>query len=351
MPAAPWRCIQADFPVQPGCDDFGKVCAQFDLAVRDHVDSIWFLHGTFAGHDAFGWFTQFEKWMPSAGPVLKSFGKKLTDLLAGDSGNYTPAFVELFQVRPQTHRFVWSGENTHSGRCKAAIELMDQLLQRVETEPRVLLWGHSHAANVVALIANLLGAETWVQQQFFELVEPLFHGRDDRLCPLSRVRSALAKGLGEKIVLDVLAFGSPIGYGWETAGYRKLTHIVNHVPIPGGPKWLCPAAKFGKGVRSGIKGDLVQVLGISGSDFLPWLLNQETRSVEKRLHEFLAPDCSRRDWWARASLGMRVADEGETILVQYDNTGGHATQTLGHSVYTKPQWLSFHMNLVSEMYR
>jgi hypothetical protein len=349
-PTAPWRSIKAEFPVQPDDDSFNEVCQKFDQTVAERVDAIWFLHGTFAGDDAFGWFNQVERLVPAAGSMLKGFGKKLTDLLAGDSGNYTPAFVELFRVKPATHRFVWSGENTHSGRCKAAVELLDQLLQRVGSESRVLLWSHSHAANVVALITNLLGAETWVQQRFFGLVEPLFHRSDDRMTALSRVRAAIEEGLGKNLVIDVLAFGSPVSYGWESAGYRKLMHIVNHVPIADSAKWLCPAVEVGKGIRSGIKGDLVQVLGITGSDFLPWLLNQKTRSVEKELAQFLAPDLSRRDWWSRASLGMRVADEGETILVQYDNTDGHATQTLGHSVYTKPQWLSFHMNLVSELY-
>jgi hypothetical protein len=47
---------------------------------------------------------------------------------------------------------------------------------------------------------------------------------------------------------------------------------------------------------------------------------------------------------------MRVADEGETVLVNYENTDGHASQTFGHSVYTKPEWLAFHLELIEKFY-
>ncbi len=349
-PTTAWRVIDADFPAQPDTEAFGSLLSQFAVAAVENVDAIRFVHGTFAGNDALGWFGQLERLIPAASPILKNLGKKLTDLLANDSGNFPPEFVDLFQSGPETRRFVWSGENTHSGRCKAAIELLDELLQRVSDEPRVILWGHSHAGNVAALITNLLGAEDWVRDKFFDLVEPLFPVRDDGLCALSRVRTAIEAGVADELQLDIVNFGAPISYGWDTTGYRNLLHVVNHVPQTGQPDWLCPVVVAGKNIREGVQGDMVQLLGITGSDFLPWMLNQTTRSVEMELHNFLAPECSRRDWWSRASLGMRVADEGQTVLVKYDNTGGHAVMMLGHSVYTKPEWLGFHLELVEQMY-
>ena len=174
QPAAPWRLIEAPFPAQSSSDAFADTVSRFAKAVEENVDAVWFVHGTFAGNDALGWFGQLERLIPAAGPVLKNFGKKLTDVLAGDSGNFTPAFIDLIDVPVPTRRFVWSGENTHSGRSKAAIELLDELLQRADSESRVMLWGHSHAGNVAALISNLLAAEPWVRDKFLDLVEPLF---------------------------------------------------------------------------------------------------------------------------------------------------------------------------------
>lgn len=349
-PVSVWRLEEAAFPAQQGSDSFEATLTRFATALEENVDAMWFVHGTFAGHDALGWFGQLERLIPAAGPVLKNFGKKLTDLLAGDSGNFTPAFVDLIEVPVPTRRFVWSGENTHSGRCKAAIELMDELLQRSSTESRVVLWGHSHAGNVAALISNLIGAEAWVREQFLDLVEPLFPARDDRKGALSRVRSAFESGEAMELKLDIINFGTPVAYGWDTGGYRRLLHVVNHVPQAEKDDWLCSPVEAGKKLRSGPHGDLVQVLGITGSDFLPWLLTRTSRDSETKLHQFLAADCSRRDWWARASIGMRVSEEGESVLVRYENTEGHASETLGHSVYTKPEWLAYHLDLVARLY-
>ncbi len=349
-PDAPWRMMDADFPAQPGSEAFERKVAAFADAIAGQVDAIWLVHGTFAGNDALGWFGQLERLVPAAGPVLKNVGKKLTDYLAGDSGNYTPEFAELIDVPIPVRRFVWSGENTHSGRCKAAMELAGELLSRIDDEKRVLLCGHSHAGNVAALITNMLGAEDWVRDQFLDLGE--------KLLPRKRVPGEagaslreMLKSHGDELVVDVANFGMPVCYGWETAGWRKLLHVVNHRPIKGSPEWLCPVVDAGLKRRDGLKGDWVQVMGITGSNFLPWLLDSGTRNAESELHEFLAQGMPRREYWSRVKRGMRVAPEGETVLVAYDNTDGLAAETAGHSVYTKPQWLAFHLELLAEMYR
>ena len=349
-PAAPWRLLKAPLPAQPGSDSFSESLSRFSEAVTAEVDAIWFVHGTFVGNDALGWFGQLERLIPATGPMLKQFGKKLTDLLAGDSGNFSPDFLKLIDVPIPSRRFVWSGENTHSGRSKAAIELLDELLQRFPDESRVLLWGHSHAGNVAALITNLIGSDAFAVEQFLDLVEPLFPKRDDRSGALSRIRSAVKSGRLAELKIDVVNFGTPVCYGWDTTGYRNLLHVVNHLPQFGQSQWVCSPTEAGKQLRAGPQGDLVQALAITGSNFLPWLLNQQSRDCETKLEQFLAPDFSRRDWWARAKLGMRVAEEGQTVLVEYDNFDNHASETLGHSVYTRTQWLSFHLDLVAEMY-
>ena len=350
QPTGTWRLLKAPLPARPESDAFAASLSRFSDAIANKVDAIWFVHGTFVGNDGLGLFGQLERLIPATGPMLKQFGKKLTDLLAGDSGNFSPDFLKQIDLPIPLRRFVWSGENTHSGRSKAAIELIDELLQRFPDERRVLLWGHSHAGNVAALITNLIGSDAFAVERFFDLVEPLFPKRDDRSGALSRVRSAFKSGRLAELTIDAVNFGTPVCYGWDSAGYRRLLHVVNHQPQIGQSEWICSPIEAGKQMRAAPQGDLVQVLGITGSDFLPWLLNQQSRNCETKLQQFLAPDYLRRDWWSRAKLGMRVADEGQTVLVEYDNFDKHASDTLGHSVYTRAQWLSFHLDLVAEMY-
>ena len=348
-PTAPWRLGSATFPAQPNSKEFEDCRNRFGETVSEHIDSILLVHGTFAGNDALGWFSQMERIVPAAGPLLKRYGKKLTDALAGDDGNYTPRFLELFPPELTTRRFVWSGENTHSGRCRAAIELLDALLSKLDSESRIILWTHSHAANVVALVTNLIGAESWMQRKFLEIVEPLFSSVDTGRDLFARVTAGLKSNLAGNLKLDVVNFGAPITYGWDTLAYRRLLHVVNHTPLSDQPDWLSPPKMAG--FRSNEPcGDLMQILGITGSDFMPWLLDSKARCVEKSLHQFLAVDFSRRNWWARAGIGMRVAEEGETILIDYENRYKLASVTLGHSIYTRPEWLSFHFDLVADMY-
>ena len=348
-PSAPWRTLAAEFPPQPGTPGFSQALESFAKSITAEVDSIWLVHGTFAGNDALGLFGQLEKLIPASGPVLKDFGKKMTDYLAGDSGNYTSEFVELIDVPIPVRRFVWSGENTHSGRSVAAVELLRELLTHIQQEKRVLLWGHSHAGNIAALITNLLAAEDRVRLQFLELVE--------QLLPTKRLPEKNSNSLSSKIekfgsdlTLDIVNFGTPIAYGWDAAGYRRLFHIVHHRPLADANDWQWPVVKAGKNFPNGLKGDWVQILGITGSNFLPFLLNPATRAAEQQLGEFLAPGLGRSDYWSSIKHGMRVAEKGETVLVDYDDTDSLAGETAGHSIYTKPQWLAFHLELLASLF-
>ena len=91
---------------------------------------------------------------------------------------------------------------------------------------------------------------------------------------------------------------------------------------------------------------MIQILGIAGSEFLPWLLDQSTRDCETALQKFIAPGHERNEYVSHASIGSRVANEGISVLVEYDNTNGLAAATMGHSIYTRTAWLGFHCDLV-----
>ncbi len=344
-PGANYRLVDAKLPPAPGTAQFNGAIASFSDRIVDFIDAIHITHGTFAGNDAFGWIAQIEKAIPDSGTPLRTLGKKFADIISSDSGNYPAGFAKLFDVDVPVNMFTWSGENTHSGRCRAAIELLAKLFERVEDQPRVLLWGHSHAGNIAALVTNLLGADDWVRDQFFSLLTPLFDDRKPNNA-LQKVRKAVEDPeLVAKLTIDVVNFGTPICYGWDSGGYRKLLHVVSHQPRSGKPEYLAPI--LSGGIEASM-GDMAQLLGITGSNFWPYLLTQSTRDTEKKLHEFLAPDLSRKDYLQRLRLGMRVAEEGTTLLVDYDNAHGWAKELAGHAIYTRKDWLAFHVQTVGD---
>ena len=362
-PICPWSIRQADFPPAPDTPPFLDSIEKLIAALQPQIDAIWLTHGTFVGNDALGIFGQIERAVPVLGPTLKLLGKNLTDAITGDRGNFSDRFVDRLGGNISTNRFTWSGENTHLGRCKAAIELLAQLIQRIDRHPRVLLWGHSHAGNISALITNLIGADPWCREAFLDLVRPLFPPQNSQRSgetALDQVHGAFQNGSFEKLELDVINFGTPISYSWDTGGYRKLLHVVNHRPNPNHPDWLSPPIKVaGKWLFAGDQddsasdpyataGDMIQILGTSGSEFLPWLLDENTRQCETALQQFIAPGNGRDDYIANASIGARIAAEGSSILVNYHNDRGLATAMMGHSIYTRTSWLSFHCDLVRE---
>lgn len=370
-PEAPWSATAAPFPAQLGDPAFKDSIDRFIASIEQHIDSLWLVHGTFVGNDALGIFGQIERAIPALGPTLKLLGKNLTDALAGDTGNFSNRFAEQISGTALVNRFTWSGENSHSGRCKAAIELLAAMIEQIETCPRVLLWGHSHAGNIAALVTNMIGAEPWCRDAFLKLAEPLFpasNNQSTQPTALVKVREAFSSGTAQKLELDIVNYGTPVSYGWDSGGYRKLMHVVNHHPASGQPLWLCPPVKvagrwlfpnFNSNTGSEVStpdslggddeqlsGDMIQILGIAGSEFLPWLLDQSTRDCETALQKFIAPGHERNEYIRHASIGARVANEGISVLVEYDNTNGLAAATMGHSIYTRTAWLAFHCDLV-----
>ena len=359
-PTAPWETLAAAVPPPPDSEAFSQSVHEFTDAVSPQVDAIWLVHGTFVGNDALGIFGQIERAVPAIGTALKQFGKQLTDTITGDTGNFNQRFVDQLRDQCPVHQFIWSGENTHSGRCKAAVELLARMVEQINSCTRVMLWGHSHAGNVAALITNLLGGEPWIRESFLEMVQPLFSVTPNRRNDVQIVRDAFAAGvLPGELKLDIVNFGTPISYGWDTGGYRRLLHVVSHRCRPQQPDWLSPplnsAGRWlstvgGAPSEAGIAGDAIQVLGIAGSEFLPWLLNEKTRKCETTLQAFVAPGNTRQEYLDHARLGMRVANEGTTLLVDYDPSVGQANAAMGHAIYTQIEWLGFHCDLVNRVF-
>ncbi|HUS37862.1 MAG TPA: hypothetical protein VMX74_00335, partial [Pirellulales bacterium] len=169
-PTATYRMQTAGPPIDPQSDEFIRQLRATGVKLRAaNVHSVYLVHGTFVGPDAWGVLRQISRLVPRAAEAVQTINKKLMDRAVKDHGNYTARFAEIFEAALHTpgerlipvRRFQWTSENHHLGRAEAAVRLIDALGDRevVPTGGRVMLWGHSHAGNVFALATNLLAAD------------------------------------------------------------------------------------------------------------------------------------------------------------------------------------------------
>ena len=326
------------------------------------VQAIYLAHGTFVGADALGLFAGLGRIVPQLGDTCRKLSKQTVDSLVGDAGNYTPEFAALFEkslagnegpVIP-VRLFQWSSENHHLGRADGAVRLIDELASlKLERGSRILLWGHSHAGNVFALVTNLLAGDRAAVEQFFDAARvyyrwPLLGCIDIPLW--LHVEQLLLEGPNplDGVDLDMVTFGTPIRYGWDTAGYAQLMHFVNHRPAAGLPPYRAPFPPAPERVLAAADGDYVQQFGIAGTNFMPSLFAWRSWWADNRLHRLFEPHVSPAGLTERIGLGARVPAEGTTLLVNYGEPAGNLTQhLLGHAVYTRQEWLLFHAEEVA----
>ena len=324
---------------------------------RAGVAAVYLVHGTFVGSDALGVLAELARVFPSAGNAVRRVIKRIVDKVAGEAGNYTPDFAQCFQQsmhqkgEPEipVRLFHWSSENHHIGRADGAVRLIAEL-GSLDLKPsqRILLWGHSHAGNVFALMSNLLAGDPRAVERFFEAAAIYYRwpvvGCTDipvwkRVCELlSRQPTPLAG-----VPLDMVTFGTPIRYGWNSTGYSKLLHFINHRPAEGLPKYRAPFPPKVEDVLAGADGDYVQQLGIAGTNVMPSLFAWRAWMADNRLDRLLQAEPSKARALERFQAGAIVPDEGTALLVDYGRPqGGIAEHLAGHAVYTRKKWLLFH---------
>jgi hypothetical protein len=329
------------------------------------VTAVYLVHGSFVGEDASGLLSALQHLLPAGTEKLRQQSKRLVDRFVGEHGNYTEPFAQTFEssINRRGERRVpvrlayWSSENHHIGRADGAVRLFDELC-RSGASGRVLLWGHSHAGNVFALLTNLLGGEREAVRTFFEAAAPYFRrtwiGRGQRShWYLAREQLLDGPCALADARLDFVTFGTPIRYGWNPAGFERLLHVVHHRPQPGKPEYLAAFPSTYENLLNATGGDYVQQLGIAGTNVMPPLWTWRTWWADRRLNRLLQPELSLRDVLARMRLGMRVADAGKTLLVDYGAPAGNLLQHhAGHAVYTERRWLAFHAEqTVNQIYK
>jgi len=357
-PSSPHHLIKPGPHPPVDSDQFNRRMLNVGRALREaNIAVIYLVHGTFVGVDTLGVLAELARLFPKASKAVRRVIKHVVDQITGDVGNYTGGYAACFEsaINPPgepaipVRRFHWSSENHHIGRADGTVRLVYELgTLRLRPGQRVLLWGHSHAGNVFALMTNLLSGNREAISRFFEAAEiyyqwPLVGCVDIPIW--TRVRELL---LTDRPPLadappDIVTFGTPIRYGWESAGYNQLLHFVNHRPHEGVPEYRAPFPPELNDVMQAADGDYVQQLGIAGTNIMPSVFAWRSRMAENRLNRLLQPDLPEVDPLAHFQAGAIVPDEGTTLLVDYGpSEGSIARHYAGHAVYTNKSWLLFH---------
>jgi len=292
-PTAPYHLFPAARPTEPSSREFDAALAAAGAAFgRARVAAVYCVHGTFAGNDALGLLTELARFAPGLSEVLSRVGKRTVDLIADEAGNYTPEYVAAFQAGLSAgagrtipvRLFNWSSQNNHIGRADGAVRLIDELARlaadmpaaelHAAQPPRVVLWGHSHGGNVIALLTNLLGAEAAERDEFFHAARTFYRPwlwREVDVPVWESVRRLLdeADHPLRKLALDIVTFGVPVRYGWDSGGYANLLHFIHHRPPPQGIEHQAPVPIETRRLLGATDGDYVQQIGIAGSNLAP----------------------------------------------------------------------------------
>jgi len=373
-PGASYELLRPSGPLTPQSPEFFEQLAAVGRGfARANVSQVVCVHGTFAGNDALGLLTELQRIMPSMSERLRRIAKGAFDLVAGETGNFTARYAASFQQglsigaerEIPVKRFHWSSQNNHIGRADGAVRLVDTLAQFAENlpessyslperPPRVLLWSHSHGGNVCALVSNLLAGDPKSRQDFFSAARsfwrPWFASKTE-MPAWQRIERLLSEEDHplRRLALDVVTFGTPVRYGWDSAGYDKLLNITQHRPPLDGPEYLAPRALRPDRLLRGTFGDGVQQVGIAGTNLVALPLAVRTFLADRRLGRFLERNVAGERLFTRLACRVRVPVEGTTLLVDYDEWGWNLPKHLaGHAVYTRRRWLPFHATQVAE---
>jgi hypothetical protein len=343
----------------PSEDECRRRMARAATRLRDAgVAAIYLIHGTFAGDDPLALARDLERLSAPAARFLRAVQKRTTDYLLEEVGNYTPDFARRLEEllnppgsgpRLQVRRFFWSSENHHLGRMDGALRLVEELASGHERGRRVMLWGHSHAGNLLALFTNLLNADEQQRQRVLHAARSFVRWPGIQVVDQPHWERAMEKLRDERSSLremrfDLATFGTPIRYGWALNENVRLLHFVHHRPCP----TLEPhCAKFPPSLRElwhAVYGDFIQQAGIAGTNLLLGWHRIGALIANWRLGELLQARYPSRFLWRYLRSGTRVADAGQSLLVDYPGPYGFPlSHFFGHAVYTQTPWMLFHL--------
>ena len=343
------------------------------------VAKILYIHGTFAGNDLTGLARNLGRLSPTLtrqlriDQTIKEWSKRSVDSLSGSQGNFPEAYVTQVNQFLQSgqsdsnigsieaSRFAWSGENHHLGRLHGSLclhQTLRHLKSQLQENQRILIFAHSHGGNLLALLTLLAESNAKVKRKLLRhlsistpvapptAVSP--HLGDSQNPNAVNDLATLLNHCSDLPNLDVITLGTPLRYRWSSHPQRKILHLINHQVVDPKQPTRTAFPSLLKPLDLRTLGDLIQQLGIGGSDFIPAMLTPTEIKQEKKLAKILESSVRRKDYFKKLSLGRRESRDGESILMDYTQIEPLESQKLlGHAVYTLDRLIPFHLALAS----
>ena len=332
---------------------------------RTGISKLIWIHGTFAGDEFGGFFRQLSRYSPLLSKRLRYLKKLGIDKISGQYGNFPESYIkavdEIIQnmgdstKAPEitSERFSWSGENHHIGRLDGVFALIDQLTHLNITKAgggRILLIAHSHGGNLLAMLTLLAQTDRKNLVKFFRHIDQFRLRQPGNASLQDKWKAAESFLLSDQELpeFDVMTLGTPLRYRWFLRPGTRLLHIINHrsLDAENPEKAYVPLGRNALHLTG--TGDLIQQLGLGGSDFPPNLLSRGERKLEKKLARIFEPTVRRKDYFKKLALGRRDSSDGKTILIDYSELQpSEASLLLGHGVYTLESLIPFHLAIAA----
>ena len=320
-----------------------------------HVRQTIFVHGTFVGEDPFGMFQIMKSFGVSSRitDFFKKHGKKLTDILVDDLGNFTEdyitSYLEAIKKKIDCRRFNWSSENNHIGRLLSLPELAKDLSDNIDSinelseDDRILLIGHSHAGQILALLTVFLENGAKAKKLLNILLDTKDFDEHQFAAHIAKIST---------VHIDIVTLGAPIRYRWGNYNKYQLLHIVNHRSD----------SKI-DGVLDTRDGDYVQQWGTDGKDLKPAtslvdknkkldeLLDNGVSSLPSTLTFIYKLLTKRAESKRRRALKENGEFAGISTFIDYKDNGFDPAKTLfGHGFYTQKDSMLFNTSIIVESF-
>lgn len=309
----------------------------YEFLKKNNIKKVFLAHGTFVGEDPFHFIELMEELLPKKMNAIfnpaRKFVKKGQNFILKDFGNFNSKYEELLSAHGdiEVTNYVWSSGNHHYARVAGMIKLLKQITDTNNTDS-IMLIGHSHAGQLFSLLTQTLhngGFRRYLVENLPELFESF-----DVNEQIKKLR---------KTTFYIITLGTPPRYKWYCHSQFKVFHFINN-------RLSTIYAKDFSGLLTTKNGDYIQQLGVAGSDFISPV--EKENEMNKKFDQYFGVGANFSYLKSELNKLRRTHNYGHHFFVDYGDASDRPNFLLtafGHAIYTKTEFLSFHLTQVQKI--